>query len=63
MEDPSNIVALEDAGMVTKLEISPMVALSGAIAETIDSLYGNVFAEKAIEDFKKRATCIRRLRR
>lgn len=53
MEDPYNILAIEDVGMVAKKEIVPLLAFENDINDAIDALYGNIHAEEAIEDFKK----------
>ncbi len=53
MEDPYNILAIEDVNMVAKMEIFPLVARESSIMDAIEDLYGNVHAEKAIEDFKR----------
>ncbi len=53
MSDPFNLHAIEDVENVSKMRILPLFAKEKAIIQAIDELYGNVRAEKAIEDFKK----------
>ncbi|MHB1483961.1 MAG: GspE/PulE family protein [Saccharofermentanales bacterium] len=53
MADPFNLHAIEDAEMVSKMKVMPLLGKEKSIIQAIDELYGNVLAEKAIEDFKK----------
>lgn len=53
MTDPFNLHAIEDIEIVSKMQVVPLFAKEKAILQSIDELYGNVRAEKAIEDFKK----------
>lgn len=53
MMDPFNLHAIEDVEMVSKMDVAPLFAKEKAIHQAIDELYGNVRAEKALEDFKK----------
>lgn len=52
MEDPLNFVAIEDIRMATQCEIVPVIAAYRSIITTIGRLYGNRFADKAIQDIK-----------
>ncbi len=45
--------AIEDVEIVSKMPVTPLFAKEKAISQAIDELYGNVRAERAIEDFKK----------
>ncbi|MHB8963079.1 MAG: GspE/PulE family protein, partial [Saccharofermentanales bacterium] len=53
MTDPFNLHAIEDVEIVSKMAVSTLFAKEKSILQAIDELYGNVRAEKAIEDFKK----------
>ena len=53
MMDPFNLHAIEDVEIVSKMTVTPMFAKEKAIQQAIDELYGNVRAERALEDFKK----------
>lgn len=53
MADPFDLHAIEDVETITKMSVIPLFAKENAILHTIDDLYGNIRAEKAIEDFKK----------
>jgi type IV pilus assembly protein PilB len=53
MADPFNLHAIEDVQTVSKLPVVPLFAKEKAILQAIEELYGNIRAEKAIEDFKK----------
>jgi len=53
MSDPFNLHAIEDVKIVSKMDAMPMFAKEKAILQAIEELYGNVRAERAIEDFKK----------
>ena len=53
MADPFDLQAIEDVETITKMSVIPLYAKENAILHTIDVLYGNIRAEKAIEDFKK----------
>lgn len=53
MTDPFNLHAIEDVEIVSKMNVSTLFAKEQPILQAIDELYGNVRAEKAIEDFKK----------
>jgi type IV pilus assembly protein PilB len=56
MDDPFNIVALEDIKMVSKIPAAPLAARESLILDAIEDLYGNIYAEKAIEDFKRESS-------
>jgi type IV pilus assembly protein PilB len=53
MEDPFSFLAIDDVRMVSRMEIQPLLAKEDAILNAIETLYGNEFAEKAIEDFSR----------
>ena len=50
MDDVLDFIALEDARVVSGLEVSPMLASEGAIEIAINRLYGNEYAETAIKE-------------
>ncbi|MDD5017274.1 MAG: GspE/PulE family protein [Eubacteriales bacterium] len=51
MDDALDFIALEDARVVSGLEVLPMIAPENAIETAINKLYGNEYAETAIKDF------------
>ena len=53
MSDPLNFYAIEEVRRVVKRKVVPMIAMSDAIERSIQVLYGNVGAAKAIEEMKK----------
>ncbi len=53
MEDPLNFIAIEDMRMATNYEIVPIISFRSAINSTINKLYGNETADKAIMEFQK----------
>lgn len=53
MEDPLNFIAIEDLKMATNYEIVPVMSFKSAITSTINKLYGNETADKAIREFQK----------
>ena len=53
MEDPLNFIAIEDLAMATNCEIVPVISFRDAIVGTINKLYGNETADKAIKEFQK----------
>lgn len=53
MEDPLNFIAIEDLRMATNYEIVPVISFRTAINSTINKLYGNETADKAIQEFQK----------
>ena len=50
MDDPVDFIALEDARVVSGLEIFPMLSTEHAIETAITKVYGNEYAETAIKD-------------
>jgi type IV pilus assembly protein PilB len=50
MSDPLDFIALEDAKMVSGLEVMPMISPEHAIEAGINKVYGNEYAENAIKD-------------
>lgn len=55
MDDPLNFIAIEDLRMATKYEVVPVISFKEAIKGTINKLYGNETADKAIKEFQKEA--------
>lgn len=53
MNDPLDILAIDDVRLATKLEVKPVIAGKNAIFDAIDFFYEKEDAEKAIEEFKK----------
>ncbi len=50
MSDPLDFIAIEDARMVSGLDVSPMIAPEHAIETGINKVYGNEYAETAIKE-------------
>jgi type IV pilus assembly protein PilB len=50
MDDPVDFIAIEDARVVSGLEVFPMLALEHAIETAITKVYGNEYAETAIKE-------------
>ena len=50
MSDPLDFIALEDARMVSGLEVLPMITPEHAIETGINKVYGNEYAETAIKE-------------
>lgn len=50
MEDPVDFIALEDARVVSGLDVYPMLATEYAIETAITKVYGNEYAETAIKE-------------
>ena len=55
MEDPLNYFALDEVRKATNMKVAPLIATPAAIERSINTLYGNESANKAIEDYKKEA--------
>ena len=55
MADPLNFYALEEVRKTVHRKIVPMIAMSNAIDRSIQILYGNEGAAKAIEEMKREA--------
>lgn len=53
MSDPLDVIAIDDIRRVVNAEVAPMLANAEAIERAIDQYYGNVYAEQAIEEYKK----------
>ena len=53
MDDPLNYFALDEIRKSSNLKVIPMIATSAAIERSINTLYGNENANKAIADYKK----------
>ncbi len=53
MEDALDFIALEDARVVSGMEIVPRIASEQAIDSAINKMYGNVGAETAIKEFSE----------
>ncbi len=56
MEDPLNFMAVEDIRMATQCEIIPALSYIRGIQNTIGRIYGNRFADKAVQDIKDEMT-------
>ncbi|NLT98063.1 MAG: Flp pilus assembly complex ATPase component TadA, partial [Christensenellaceae bacterium] len=50
MDDPVDFIALEDARVVSGLDVYPMLATEQAIETAITRIYGNEYAETAIKE-------------
>ncbi len=50
MSDPLDFIAIEDARMVSGLEVLPMITPEHAIETGINKVYGNEYAETAIKE-------------
>ena len=55
MSDPLNFYAIEEVRKVVRRKVVPMIAMSSAIERSIQILYGNEGAAKAIEEMKREA--------
>ena len=55
MEDPLNYFALDEVRKATNMKVAPLIATPAAIERSINTLYGNESANKAIADYKKEA--------
>lgn len=53
MEDPYSFLAIDDVKMVAKMQVQPLLAMPEEIHKAIDALYGNEYAEKALEDLSR----------
>ena len=53
MDDPLNYFALDEIRKSSNLKVIPMIATPAAIERSINTLYGNENANKAIADYKK----------
>ena len=53
MDDPLNYFALDEIRKTSNLKVIPMIATPAAIERSINTLYGNENANKAIADYKK----------
>ncbi|MDD3242721.1 MAG: ATPase, T2SS/T4P/T4SS family [Eubacteriales bacterium] len=53
MEDPLDMAAIQDVGMSSQMEVEPLASNRQMIDHAIDDLYGNVAAERAIEEFQR----------
>lgn len=53
MNDPLNVVAIDDIRLITGLEPYPVIASKGDILNAINTYYGKAMAESAIAEFKK----------
>lgn len=52
MEDPKNILALEDIKLYSNYEVRPVIATKRGILKAINRLYGQSEVEKATEEYK-----------
>ena len=55
MSDPLNFFAIEEVRKAVRKKVVPMVAMSAAVERSIQVLYGNEGAAKAIEEMKREA--------
>ncbi|MBQ7614279.1 MAG: type II/IV secretion system protein [Butyrivibrio sp.] len=53
MDDPLNYLALDEVRKATNMKVVPLIATPAAIDRSINTLYGNENANKAIADYKK----------
>lgn len=53
IQDVFDIVALNDARLVSGMEVRPLLAQRSAILHRINDLYGNETAERALEEFRQ----------
>ena len=53
MNDPLNLLALDDVRIATGMQIKPALATNSDILAAIDRFYGQEGAERAVEDLKK----------
>ncbi len=53
MADPIDFIAIEDARVVSGMEVMPMIAPEHAIETAISIVYGNEFAETAIKELSE----------
>ena len=50
MNDPLDFIAIDDAKMVSGLEVFPMIAPEQAIEDAIGKIYGNEYAQNALKE-------------
>ena len=55
MADPADFIAIEDARVVSGLDVYPMIAPEVAIETAINTIYGNEYAETAIKELAAEA--------
>ena len=53
MADPMDIMAMDDIGLVTNLQVEPMLASEEGIKNTIDKYYGSAQAMEAAEAYRQ----------
>lgn len=53
MDDPMNFYAIDEVRKATKLKIVPMIATESAVEHSINTLYGNENASRAIEELQR----------
>lgn len=56
MNDPLDFIAIEDAKMVSKLDVFPMIATEQAIEDAISKIYGNDYAKDALKELAEDTT-------
>lgn len=56
MNDPLDFIAIEDAKMVSKLDVFPMIAPEQAIEDAITKIYGNDYAKDALKELAEDTT-------
>lgn len=53
MIDPMDIMAMDDIGLVTNLQVEPMLASEEGIRNAIDKYYGSAQAMEAAEAYRQ----------
>jgi type IV pilus assembly protein PilB len=53
IDDPKNFPALDSARAAARMDVQPMLASARSIETYIDRVYGNLYAQRALSDFKK----------
>ncbi len=56
MNDPLDFIAIDDAKMVSGLDVFPMIAPEQSIEDAISKIYGNVYAKDALKDLAEESS-------
>jgi type IV pilus assembly protein PilB len=56
MNDPLDFIAIDDAKMVSGLDVFPMIAPEQSIEDAINKIYGNVYAKDALKDLAEESS-------
>ncbi|MBT3320117.1 MAG: type II/IV secretion system protein [Clostridia bacterium] len=56
MNDPLDFIAIDDAKMVSGLDVFPMIAPEQSIDDAITKIYGNVYAKDALKDLAEESS-------